>query len=121
MTEHQPRTRPEKSAMKKEMLINVLQQEECRIAIVEDGVLEELYVERASPESYVQIPLADRAAIARPGELPPIRGPPVTLAGAGAIADFHVQDDIGHGLELSNAKAAREMAARRRLDQIGCG
>lgn len=39
--------------MKKEMLINVLQQEECRIAIVEDGVLEELYVERASQESYV--------------------------------------------------------------------
>src|SRR5205823_5364631 len=39
--------------MKKEMLINVLQPEECRIAIVEDGVLEELYVERASQESYV--------------------------------------------------------------------
>src|ERR1700729_1912198 len=39
--------------MKKEMLINVLQAEECRIAILEDGVLEELYVERASHESYV--------------------------------------------------------------------
>ncbi len=39
--------------MKKEMLINVLQPEECRIAILEDGVLEELYVERASNESYV--------------------------------------------------------------------
>src|SRR3954468_15197063 len=39
--------------MKKEMLINVAQPEECRIAIVEDGVLEELYVERASQESYV--------------------------------------------------------------------
>ncbi|MCS7044852.1 MAG: S1 RNA-binding domain-containing protein, partial [Gemmataceae bacterium] len=39
--------------MKKEMLINVLQPEEIRIAIVEDGVLEELYVERASHESYV--------------------------------------------------------------------
>ena len=39
--------------MKKEMLINVLQPEECRIAIVEDGTLEELYVERASQESYV--------------------------------------------------------------------
>src|SRR3569832_2296286 len=38
--------------MKKEMLINVLQPEECRIAIVEDGVLEELYVERTSHESY---------------------------------------------------------------------
>src|SRR5579864_4066598 len=38
--------------MKKEMLINVLQPEESRIAIVEDGVLEELYVERTSHESY---------------------------------------------------------------------
>ena len=38
--------------MKKEMLINVLQSEECRIAIVEDGILEELYVERASHENY---------------------------------------------------------------------
>src|SRR5581483_1698175 len=41
------------NTMKKEMLINVLQPEECRIAIVEDGVLEELYVERSSQESYV--------------------------------------------------------------------
>ena len=39
--------------MKKEMLINVLQPEECRIAILENGVLEELYVERTSRESYV--------------------------------------------------------------------
>jgi len=39
--------------MKKEMLINVLQPEESRIAIVEDGVLEELYVERSSQEKYV--------------------------------------------------------------------
>ena len=39
--------------MKKEMLINVLQSEECRIAIVEEGLLEELYVERSSQESYV--------------------------------------------------------------------
>src|SRR5205085_326589 len=44
---------PEREYMKKEMLINVLQSEECRIAILEDGVLEELYVERASNESYV--------------------------------------------------------------------
>jgi ribonuclease E len=39
--------------MKKEILINVSQPEECRIAIVEDGVLEELYVERAGQDSYV--------------------------------------------------------------------
>src|SRR5947207_4857091 len=42
-----------KENMKKEMLINCLQQEEIRIAIIENGVLEELYVVRASAESYV--------------------------------------------------------------------
>ncbi len=39
--------------MKKEMLINVRQAEECRIAIVEDGLLEELYIERSSQDNYV--------------------------------------------------------------------
>ena len=39
--------------MKQEMLINVRQPEECRIAIVEDGVLEELYVERTGQDNYV--------------------------------------------------------------------
>lgn len=35
------------------MLINVSQPEECRIAIVEDGMLEELYIERSSQDNYV--------------------------------------------------------------------
>jgi ribonuclease E len=39
--------------MKKEMLINAQQSEECRIAIVENGRLEELYTERASQENWV--------------------------------------------------------------------
>ncbi len=39
--------------MKQEMLINVAQPEECRIAIVEEGRLEELYVERSSQDNYV--------------------------------------------------------------------
>jgi ribonuclease E len=39
--------------MKQEMLINVSQPEECRIAIVEDNLLEELYIERASANNYV--------------------------------------------------------------------
>ncbi len=39
--------------MKKEMLINALQAEEVRIAVVEDSRLEELYVERASQDNYV--------------------------------------------------------------------
>jgi ribonuclease E len=39
--------------MKKAMLINASQSEENRIAIIENGRLEELYVERASQDNYV--------------------------------------------------------------------
>ena len=39
--------------MSREMLINVAESEECRVAIVEDGLLEELYMERASVSSHV--------------------------------------------------------------------
>jgi ribonuclease E len=42
-----------KHKMRQEMLINVAQPEECRIAIVEDGLLEELYLERSSQSNYV--------------------------------------------------------------------
>ena len=38
--------------MTKEMLINVLQPEECRIAVMEDRRLEELYMERKSVEAF---------------------------------------------------------------------
>ena len=39
--------------MAREMLINVVEGEECRIAVVEDGELEELYLERTSAERHV--------------------------------------------------------------------
>jgi len=39
--------------MAREMLINVAESEECRIAVVEDGSLEELYVERVGLNSRV--------------------------------------------------------------------
>ncbi len=39
--------------MKKEMLINTVEGQECRIAILDGGVLEELYIERASNASHV--------------------------------------------------------------------
>jgi ribonuclease E len=39
--------------MPKEMLINAVEGEECRIAVVQDGALEELYLERASAERHV--------------------------------------------------------------------
>ena len=39
--------------MAREMLINVAESEECRVAVIEDSLLEELYVERASLSSHV--------------------------------------------------------------------
>ncbi len=39
--------------MSKEMLINTIEGQECRIAIISDGQLDELYVERHSNASHV--------------------------------------------------------------------
>lgn len=39
--------------MSREMLINVSEGEECRVAVVENGSLEELYIERSSVASHV--------------------------------------------------------------------
>ena len=39
--------------MAKDILINVSEGEECRIALLEEGKLEELYMERTSSTSHV--------------------------------------------------------------------
>jgi len=39
--------------MPREMLINVAESDECRVAVVQDGTLEELYVERSSFDNHV--------------------------------------------------------------------
>lgn len=44
---------PEVARPTKQMIINVAPREECRIAILENGKLEEIYLERASAESHV--------------------------------------------------------------------
>ena len=41
--------------MSREMLINVAEREECRVAVVENGSLEELYVERASVGAHADL------------------------------------------------------------------
>lgn len=54
MQRPQPHTGPtSRKRVRKEMLINAIPPEEVRIAILEDGVLEELYVERSTQESFV--------------------------------------------------------------------
>ena len=52
---------------KREMLINYVPGEECRIAVVEDGKLEEFYQERASSESHVGNIYKGRVANVEPG------------------------------------------------------
>jgi ribonuclease E len=47
------RRRTNGNSMPQEMLINVSEGEECRIALVENGKLEELYIERTSSTSHV--------------------------------------------------------------------
>jgi ribonuclease E len=42
-----------KTKMAREMLINVAESEECRVAVIDNGSLEELYIERASLSSHV--------------------------------------------------------------------
>ena len=39
--------------MSREMLVNVAEREECRVAVIDNGTLEELYTERASWVSHV--------------------------------------------------------------------
>lgn len=46
-------TPPAAKRVKKEMIINVVPREECRIAILERGKLEEIYLERASAGNHV--------------------------------------------------------------------
>lgn len=48
----EPRSAPA-AAARKEMIINVVPHEECRISILEDGRLQEIYLERASAENHV--------------------------------------------------------------------
>ena len=44
---------PEPARGGREMIINTVQREECRIAILADGCLEEIYLERAAAENHV--------------------------------------------------------------------
>ncbi len=53
--------------MSREMLINAIDAEECRIAVVEGGELQELYVERASSERHVGNIYKGRVTNVEPG------------------------------------------------------
>ncbi len=53
--------------MAREMLINVAEREECRVAVVEEGKLEELYVERASAGTHVGSIYKGRVVNIEPG------------------------------------------------------
>ena len=95
--------------MKKEMLINVLQPEECRIAILEDGVLEELYVERTSHESYVGNIYKGRIVNIEPS----IQAAFVDF-GVGRNGFLHVSDvEPAYYRHLDGGRGSRDREARR--------
>ena len=104
--------------MKQEMLINVSQPEECRIAIMEDGVLEELYVERTSQDNYVGNIYKGRVVNIEPqyyrqGGLDPDKAfdiaEPAPRAG----------DASGRGETVDGDADARQKAAVRRRPRLG--
>src|SRR5712675_595365 len=101
--------------MKKEMLINVLQPEECRIAILEDGLLEEPYVERASQESYVGNIYKGRIVNIEPS----IQAAFVDF-GIGRNGFLHVSDvDPAYYRHLEQRGGDRGDRGRRRENDIG--
>ncbi|MGE5754825.1 MAG: Rne/Rng family ribonuclease [Planctomycetaceae bacterium] len=100
--------------MKKEMLINVLQPEECRIAIVEDGVLEELYVERTSHESYTGNIYKGKVVNIEPAIQAAFVDFSVGRNGFLHISDVEPQYYYRHQAEESEREPRREREDRRR-------
>ncbi len=122
--------------MKQEMLINVSQPEECRIAIMENGVLEELYVERTSQDNYVgniykgrivNIEPSIQAAfvdfgVGRNGFLHISDVEPQYYRQGGLDPDkaFDVAEPSGRGLESAEEDAdARQRTATNRRPRLG--
>src|SRR5256884_3327351 len=99
--------------MSKEMLINVSEGEECRIALLEDGKLEELYMERTSSTSHVGNIYKGRATNVEPS----IQAAFVNF-GLGRNGSLHISDLMppysGRKGEDVHETVGRKMARRDR-------
>lgn len=85
--------------MKKRMLINVVEPEESRIAILEDGILEELYIERFSREQ-----IAGNIYKGRIVNIEPSIEAAFVNIGISRNGFLHVSDIKNHRNEDSSAK-----------------
>ncbi|MBA61564.1 MAG: ribonuclease E [Planctomycetaceae bacterium] len=102
--------------MKKEMVINVAQPEECRVAVIEDGQLEELHVERASQDNYVGNIYKGKVVNLEPG----IQAAFVDF-GVGRNGFLHISDvepqyyrQGGYDPDVPVEEQNKDLAARRR-------
>jgi ribonuclease E len=99
--------------MAKEMLINISEGEECRIAIVENGRLEELYMERTSATSHVGNIYKGRVTNVEPS----IQAAFIDF-GLGRNGFLHISDLMptyfGHSGEDIQESVGRKMARRDR-------
>ena len=103
----------------KDMLINYVGGEECRIAIVEDGRLEELYAERASSDTHVGNIYRGKVTRVLPGMQAAFvdLGPTVERAAFLYVADVLAE---GKSFDLDDADGlAREAAASSALGFTG--
>ena len=102
------------------MLINVAQEEECRIAIVEDGKLEELYVERASQDNWVGNIYKGRVVNLEPSIQAAFVDFGVGRNGFLHISDVEPQYFRQGGYDPAEAFEAESKSRSRKIDRFPC-
>lgn len=100
--------------MSRKMLINALEPEESRIAVVEDGVLEEFYLERASHETLVGNVYKGKVV----NVLPSLRAAFVDIGLKNKNGFLHASDIVGT-LEQNGSGILGEEAIEDALDRKG--
>ncbi|MHC4122376.1 MAG: Rne/Rng family ribonuclease [Planctomycetota bacterium] len=96
--------------MAREILVNVAESEECRVAVVEDGSLEELYIERASLHSHVGNIYKGRVVNVESG----IQAAFVDF-GIGRNGFLHISDTHPKYFPTSGSKAVESVGQRKAL------
>ncbi|MFZ2147876.1 MAG: Rne/Rng family ribonuclease [Sedimentisphaerales bacterium] len=98
--------------MAREMLINVAESEECRVAVIENDSLEELYVERASLSSHVGNIYKGKVANIESGIQAAFIDFGIGKNGFLHVSDLHpryfAQEDSRHAENIGRRKSLRE-------------
>ncbi|MBN1806309.1 MAG: Rne/Rng family ribonuclease [Sedimentisphaerales bacterium] len=98
--------------MAREMLINVAESEECRVAVIENGSLEELYIERAGLSSHVGNIYKGKVANIESG----IQAAFIDF-GIGKNGFLHVSDLHPRYFSKSNSKYSENIGRRKALKE----